>query len=474
MKKIIYSFLFLGTIISLNSCKEDSYEDLIPQKYEKILYLKVNGQQNLTLFNDGSKVDYTIAVGKTGSNPAATAQAQLKVMTQAEIDKDDHYTGNNYTVFSSNCYIYKAQPLQFSSSDHYKSVTLQLIPEKMLEEIQLNENPNAVFVLPFRLTSQTDSVNTEKSDLILKPKVTELAIAFKKSSTFINVASLKENTFALEANVVMSAGIQNTWNFNTEIEVLTNKEIVEAYNQENKTNYELIPSNACTPETLIFESGYNDATGVVWIDRSKLFKGYTYLTPLRLKQNEEIETIKSNPKLCYGILEYLLHPVEDKITLNADNLSAPAGYMSNSLSILYDGITGKGNVCESNWSAAVGDEKYGHPLDVKLGKEVHTFQFGYHSKFDWNNSAPTKIRIYTGTADAAGNVTWSDAPLKEITGLPTEDKRTEMYKSPVLTSTQGFTHVRIAIIESSLGALDGTPESESRCWGLSELYVWAY
>ena len=172
MKKLIYSFLFLGTIISLSSCKEDSFEDLIPQKYEKILYLTTSGQQNLALFNDGSNVDYTVTVGKTGSNPAATAMVQLKVMTQAEIDKDEHYTGNNYTVFSNECYIYKAQALEFKSGDTYKSVTLQLVPEKMVEEIHANENPDAVFILPFRLTSQTDSVNTDKCDLILKPKIT--------------------------------------------------------------------------------------------------------------------------------------------------------------------------------------------------------------------------------------------------------------------------------------------------------------
>ena len=109
MKKLTYSFLFLGTIIALGGCKEDSYEDLIPEQYDKILYLKNYGQQTLELFDDGSPVDYSLTVVKTGSNPAATAQAQVKIMSQTEIDKDARYQGNNYKVISSDCYTYKTE-----------------------------------------------------------------------------------------------------------------------------------------------------------------------------------------------------------------------------------------------------------------------------------------------------------------------------------------------------------------------------
>ncbi|MDE6988367.1 MAG: hypothetical protein K2P55_16020, partial [Bacteroides acidifaciens] len=101
MKKLIYSFLFLGAITALGGCKEDSYEDLIPEQYDKILYLKTYGQQTIELFDDGSQVDYSLTVVKTGSNPAATAQAQVKIMSQAEVDKDTRYQGNNYKVLSS-------------------------------------------------------------------------------------------------------------------------------------------------------------------------------------------------------------------------------------------------------------------------------------------------------------------------------------------------------------------------------------
>ena len=130
-------------------------------------------------------------------------------MTQAEIDRDEHYTGNNYTVFSSDCYIYKTQTLDFKSSETYKSITLQLIPEKMVEEIHASENPDAVFILPVRLTSQTDSVNTDKCDLILKPKITELGIAFKKGSKTINLSDNKENSIIFFQIVAGRSRIRN-------------------------------------------------------------------------------------------------------------------------------------------------------------------------------------------------------------------------------------------------------------------------
>lgn len=466
MKKLIYSFLFLGTIISLNSCKEDSFEDLIPQKYEKILYLKTNGQQNLTLFNDGSNVDYTVTVGKTGSNPAATALAQLKIMTQAEIDRDEHYTGNNYTVFSSDCYIYKTQTLDFKSSETYKSITLQLIPEKMVEEIHASENPDAVFILPVRLTSQTDSVNTDKCDLILKPKITELGIAFKKGSKTINLSDNKENSIIFETDIAMVAGVQNTWDFTADMEVLTDQSILDKYNSDNNTSYLMIPTEAIGDiEAAVFESGNNESASTVTIRRDHLSKGYTYLLPLRLKAITEYENIAVSDKVFYGIVEYPLDMVKDKIALTTAMLADPFGCGGGDGTVLANLVDGEtGTYYHTQYGKAVGDVTYGQPVDITLPNPMRSVMFSYTTRTQNGNGTPLLIKLFISND---GNA-WDE--LTTISsGLPNYVAGAS-YTSKVFAAAQEFKYLRFSVMSSPLGTCDG--QSTGPCWALAELELW--
>lgn len=50
MKQILYSLLFLGSLATFTGCEEADYQELIPQEYNKILYLKNSGQNDLVLF----------------------------------------------------------------------------------------------------------------------------------------------------------------------------------------------------------------------------------------------------------------------------------------------------------------------------------------------------------------------------------------------------------------------------------------
>ena len=46
MKQILYSLLFLGSLATFTGCEEADYQELIPQEYNKILYLKNSGQND--------------------------------------------------------------------------------------------------------------------------------------------------------------------------------------------------------------------------------------------------------------------------------------------------------------------------------------------------------------------------------------------------------------------------------------------
>lgn len=475
MKKLIYSFLFLGTIIALGGCKEDSYEDLIPEQYDKILYLKTSGQQTLELFDDGSQVDYSLTVVKTGSNPAATAQAQVKIMSQAEIDKDSRYQGNNYKVLSSACYTYKAETLDLTSADAYKQVKMKLSPAKILEEMAAtkDENPNYVYIIPFRLSSANDPVNQDKKDLILKLNVTKLSIYFKKGSQMVNLNTVTGDEWAFEAGMAMVSGVQNTWDFTAQIEVDRSDEALDAYNTSNNTSYLMIPEAAIVNiNEGVFEAGNNEAAGTIRIRREGLAKGYTYLVPLKLKPITEIETISVSDKMHYIILEYPLDPEADKIELTASSFFDVYGWhISNDYANMLDDKND--THFETQYWTVTGNATYGTPLDVKIGKEVHSIMFEYITRSNGSTN-PSDITLWASNDDDV--VTNKDSEswfvLGPVANPPAVGQSNVQYTSKVFMSSEPFKYLRIAV-KTGNGPVDGTGKS-GNCWGMAKLTIWGY
>lgn len=471
MKKLIYSFLFLGTIIALGGCKESSYEDLIPEQYSKILYLKTSGQATLELFDDGSMVDYTLTVVKTGSDPTATAQAQVKIMTQAEINNDDRYQGNNYKVVSSDCYTYKSELLDLTPSDSYKQVKIQISPAKILEEIKntTDENPNYVYILPFRLSSPNDQVNQEKKDLILKVNVTKLAIYFKKGSQTVNLNTMSGDEWSFEAAIAMVSGVQNTWDFNAEIEVDRSDEALEEYNTNNNTSYLMVPAEAIVAvNDAVFEAGNNETAAAIRIRRAGLAKGYTYLVPLKLKPITDIETISVNEKKHYIIVEYPLDPVDDKIGLRVDMLSDPFNCGGGDGTTFADliNLEDLNKYYHTKWGRTdVGNAEWGQPFDIKFDSPLKSIQFKYRTRKGNNNAVPKLIKLYVGK-DADNlkllNVIGDNEVMPTGAGDP--------FTSEVMIAEEEFTYLRFSVMESALGPTIGAGKDTS--WAMGQFEIW--
>lgn len=471
MKKLIYSFLFLGTIIALGGCKESSYEDLIPEQYSKILYLKTSGQATLELFDDGSLVDYSLTVVKTGSDPTATAQAQVKIMTQAEINNDDRYQGNNYKVVSSDCYTFKSELLDLTPSDSYKQVKIQISPAKILEEIKntTDENPNYVYILPFRLSSPNDQVNQEKKDLILKVNVTKLAIYFKKGSQTVNLNTMSGDEWSFEAAIAMVSGVQNTWDFNAEIEVDRSDEALEEYNTNNNTSYLMVPAEAIVAvNDAVFEAGNNETAAAIRIRRAGLAKGYTYLVPLKLKPITDIETISVNEKKHYIIVEYPLDPVDDKIELTVDMLSDPFNCAGGDGKTLADLIKDDPEAYYHTkyGSTTVGNAEWGQPFDVSFNSPLRSIQFKYRTRHNNNNGVPKLIKLYISNDEE----NWVQlATIGENEVLPTG--KSEIYTSKVFVAATEFKYLRFSVMESPQGATIGDGKNDCT-WAMGQFTIW--
>ena len=83
MKQFIYKSLILGSALIAASCSNSAYEfdQLFPQEYHKILYVKYNGKQEMNMNTVETTPVYSINVIKAGSDPSLTAHVKLSVLT---------------------------------------------------------------------------------------------------------------------------------------------------------------------------------------------------------------------------------------------------------------------------------------------------------------------------------------------------------------------------------------------------------
>ena len=88
MKKIVYILFLFGLLFVNSSCEETDYQKLFPTEVHKILYLKNSGFEDVTIYRDGTVTEYPVTIVKAGSELATTANVQLRVLTQKELDED--------------------------------------------------------------------------------------------------------------------------------------------------------------------------------------------------------------------------------------------------------------------------------------------------------------------------------------------------------------------------------------------------
>src|SRR5690554_2762538 len=98
VEKRIYIALF-GLLMLAFSC--ETYEDIIPSEYDEIISLKIVGEQDLTLYHTGEDGFYDFTILKGGNNPSATVEAELKVMSEMELNNYSKEVGKVYSLLPS-------------------------------------------------------------------------------------------------------------------------------------------------------------------------------------------------------------------------------------------------------------------------------------------------------------------------------------------------------------------------------------
>lgn len=285
MKKTIYLSLLAGCLITLGACEGSEYDlqNQIPEKFHQILYLDISGRQELTLYNTENDYKYEFTVIKGGSDPALNASAEVNVLSQAEVNEQYGGEGVEYKVLGSETYSFDSTKFEFvNENDRYKKVTLFIKPGMVKSMMESDEN--ATWVLPVRLSSENDSINANKDQILIKMNaVLTPGIGFASTELDFHTYYASMITGNIPLRVKFGMDTTNEWD-PINCTFGTDDEFTDIYNRKNGTVYQQLPEDAYSFTKLqTIGNGGKDVDFTVNIHAEQLTPG-DYMLPLKLTE----------------------------------------------------------------------------------------------------------------------------------------------------------------------------------------------
>lgn len=373
MKTKYLTSLFFGLLLLNTACEEVDKNELYQEKFHKILYLKTAGIVDMTLYLTGMNVEYNHSVIKGGSEPTLTADANLSSMTQAELDEYCAARGLFLKSLPANCYELNQTSIHLESTDVYKMVGMTLNTEAINDVMKAEEGTE--FVIPVKLTSETDSINSEKNLIIIKPRIVTPMVSFEKTGYVQNFSPKEGRVF----EIPITLQINNLWDFDCEVEVDPSALDGTSHNLLPEGSYELENEGI-----VYFKTGSNTAILKLTVDP---LTEADYVLPIRLKNiSNELFDMNGSPVL-FGITINKYPLTENMLSSNA--LEPTEGSLQN----LLDGdIT---TYFHSQWSGtAIADKHY---VQVALPENLSSFKFSYTNRSANGNVALADFDVSVST-----------------------------------------------------------------------------
>lgn len=288
-------------VVWVVSCKnEDGIQDIVPEEYHKMLYVKENGTQNVTLYNVGENVSYTFTVCKGGSDPSLTAKAKVDVIdpaTDAECQDQAAQENVQYKGIPADAYTLSNTDLEYSSEETWKQVTVTVDPQKVqnaIDELSVNSGDlPVVWMLPLEVTSETDSVSSERNRYILEiDDVLTPQIGFTKTSEQYFVIEGFDDNRTATVDFALNMEYEKWGEFTCEFEVINDYTPADGETLLPEDSYTFSPSVTFNAQTSVKSSF------TVTINDDANLESKDYVLPIRMKSISPSVEISEANSVC--------------------------------------------------------------------------------------------------------------------------------------------------------------------------------
>lgn len=295
---LLATFLIAVWVVS---CKnEDGIQDIVPEEYHKMLYVKENGTQNVTLYNVGENVSYTFTVCKGGSDPSLTAKAKVDVIdpaTDAECQDQAAQENVQYKGIPADAYTLSNTDLEYSSEETWKQVTVTVDPQKVqnaIDELSVNSGDlPVVWMLPLEVTSETDSVSSERNRYILEiDDVLTPQIGFTKTSEQYFVIEGFDDNRTATVDFALNMEYEKWGEFTCEFEVINDYTPADGETLLPEGSYTFSPSVTFNAQTSVKSSF------TVTINDDAELESNDYVLPIRIKSVSPSVEISEDNSVC--------------------------------------------------------------------------------------------------------------------------------------------------------------------------------
>ena len=422
-----------------SACSNAEYEldRLFPEKYHRIVYIQDETDDGFTVYDMKDQTNLTFNIIKAGSDPQLDADVTLQAATKAELDS----LRKDYTLVTPDCYNAPAS-VHFAPGEEFKEVSVGFNLEALKKFMAADNTGKPVAVALHLAQPSTATINEEKSFIIRTLSIDKPSLEYVTPTLRLG---MQENA----ATISLKLGLDNVWDFSCQLDQSGIAQIVEKYNKDNGTGYELLPSAAykLSSDKFSFVKGESESSIKLNMtaEAAKLDLGKTYLLPIHLSKST-MEGINLPSEDMFVV-------VSGKVDITLDMLSSPCtqGDDGAGLPGLIDNNTS--TFWQSVWKTQYMNAEFGHYFDVHLTSAfAKELKFAYTTR-DYAPILPLEIKI---SVSADGQKWTTLARLeKDKDGLCDISGR---FVSKVYKLSSAVSYIRYSVMKTNNGrpGVDGS------------------
>ena len=279
MNKYISLIITLILLLGVSSCSDQRLDFISPSK----LYIPQSGDIDLLIYKTGEPFVFKLGVTKTGIDDVA-ADASLSVMSEAELNAHNSANNTNYKRLPDNCFTLNNQSISFSSESRLEYFNIAIEYELFDQIADFDEENNAEYVIPVKLSGASLEINEEKLTSFIKPVLREPLIYFRDAETKI-IIEVGEQTVYKE-DILLQIDFTNYWDISVDLSV--EPELLDEYNLSNGSSLSLLPEGSYTiaPTPAVITNGEKSVTVSIELD-ANLIDYDDFLLPIMISSTSK-------------------------------------------------------------------------------------------------------------------------------------------------------------------------------------------
>ena len=308
------TFLGIGTICVvlglslLFSCKSNDDVSENVGLTTPYLSLEQNGLNRLSVANV-EEATFSLTVKRHGGSLDSEFEAKLSVWSEEEINAYNEKEGTSYAILPEAYYSLTSPEVVLASGVKEVNVDVKVKAAQIISEIQKGTH----YLIPLRLNSDGVELRKGKRDILLQLVIdyanVEIVTPDIVEKVNVNEVSTVATVKAILDYKVDGKEMASGWDFTCDLKVPDNAaELLEAYNKQYSTNYELLPEGSYSLGQIKYAVGDQDAEAKITIRRKAIEVKY-YLLPLILT-NPSINQVTCKEDVHYMVVgQFYTNPI---------------------------------------------------------------------------------------------------------------------------------------------------------------------